>query len=94
MFGAAIVVILNDELAGLGEWALIAQGVILLVVIVFFSPRLRRRDCGAAGKMEEAVGEGCSRSDGLNKVWAFAAPPHTASASARRTSPRWGEDSR
>lgn len=36
MFGAAIVVILNDELAGLGEWALIAQGVILLVVIVFF----------------------------------------------------------
>lgn len=36
MFGAAIVVILNDELAGLGEWALITQGVILLVVIVFF----------------------------------------------------------
>ena len=36
MFGAAIVVILNDELAGLGEWALIGQGVILLVVIVFF----------------------------------------------------------
>lgn len=36
MFGAAIVVFMNDYLAGFGEWALIAQGCILLVVIVFF----------------------------------------------------------
>jgi branched-chain amino acid transport system permease protein len=27
---------MNDYLAGFGEWALIAQGCILLVVIVFF----------------------------------------------------------
>jgi branched-chain amino acid transport system permease protein len=36
MFGAAIVVFMNDYLAGFGEWALIAQGCILLIVIVFF----------------------------------------------------------
>lgn len=36
MFGAAIVVFMNDYLAGFGEWALIAQGCILLAVIVFF----------------------------------------------------------
>jgi branched-chain amino acid transport system permease protein len=36
MFGAAIIILMNDLLAGLGEWALIAQGVVLLVVIVFF----------------------------------------------------------
>jgi branched-chain amino acid transport system permease protein len=35
-FGAAIIIWLNDYLAGFGEWALISQGVILLVVIVFF----------------------------------------------------------
>jgi branched-chain amino acid transport system permease protein len=27
---------MNDYLAGFGEWALIAQGCILLIVIVFF----------------------------------------------------------
>jgi branched-chain amino acid transport system permease protein len=36
MFGSAIVVFMNDYLAGFGEWALIAQGCILLIVIVFF----------------------------------------------------------
>lgn len=36
IFGAGIIIMLNDYLAGFGEWALISQGVILLVVIVFF----------------------------------------------------------
>jgi len=36
MFGAGIIVLMNDYLAGFGEWALIAQGCILLVVVVFF----------------------------------------------------------
>jgi branched-chain amino acid transport system permease protein len=36
MFGAGIIILLNDYLAGFGEWALVSQGVILLVVIVFF----------------------------------------------------------
>lgn len=35
-FGAFIIVWLNEELAGFGEWALITQGIILLVVIIFF----------------------------------------------------------
>ena len=34
--GAGIVIWLNDYLAGFGEWALISQGIILLLVIVFF----------------------------------------------------------
>jgi branched-chain amino acid transport system permease protein len=36
MVGAAIVIALNDYLAQFGEWALIAQGAILLSVILFF----------------------------------------------------------
>ncbi len=36
MFGAGIIILLNDYLAGFGEWALVSQGVILLVIIVFF----------------------------------------------------------
>jgi branched-chain amino acid transport system permease protein len=36
MFGAGIIVLMNDYLAGFGEWALIAQGFILLAVVVFF----------------------------------------------------------
>lgn len=36
IFGAGIIIWLNDYLAGFGEWALISQGVILLLVIVFF----------------------------------------------------------
>ena len=34
--GAIVIVVLNDQLAAFGEWALIAQGAILLVVIIFF----------------------------------------------------------
>jgi branched-chain amino acid transport system permease protein len=36
VFGAAGIILINDHLAAFGEWALISQGVILLVVIVFF----------------------------------------------------------
>jgi len=36
VFGAAGIILINDYLAGFGEWALISQGAILLVVIVFF----------------------------------------------------------
>ena len=36
VFGAGIIILLNDHLAAFGEWALISQGVILLIVIVFF----------------------------------------------------------
>lgn len=36
LFGAGIIIWLNEELAGFGEWALITQGLILLVVLVFF----------------------------------------------------------
>jgi branched-chain amino acid transport system permease protein len=36
VFGAAIIILLNDYLAGFGEWALVSQGAILLTVIVFF----------------------------------------------------------
>ena len=36
MFGAGIIVLMNDHLASFGEWALIAQGFILLAVVVFF----------------------------------------------------------
>lgn len=36
MFGAAIIIFLNDFFAQFGEWALICQGIILLVVVVFF----------------------------------------------------------
>jgi len=35
-FGAAIIIWLNEHLSAFGEWALITQGVILLLVIVFF----------------------------------------------------------
>lgn len=36
MLGAGIVILMNDELAQFGEWALITQGAILLLVIIFF----------------------------------------------------------
>lgn len=36
IFGAGIIIWLNEQLAGFGEWALITQGIILLVVLVFF----------------------------------------------------------
>ncbi|MGL4290348.1 MAG: branched-chain amino acid ABC transporter permease, partial [Phreatobacter sp.] len=35
-FGAGIIILINDLLAGTGEWALVLQGVIFLVVILFF----------------------------------------------------------
>ncbi len=36
MVGAAVIIWMNDYLAQFGEWSLIAQGVILLLVIIFF----------------------------------------------------------
>ncbi|WP_370302265.1 branched-chain amino acid ABC transporter permease [Pseudooceanicola sp.] len=36
MVGAAFVIFMNDSLAQFGEWSLIAQGTILLLVILFF----------------------------------------------------------
>lgn len=36
VFGAAIIIWLNDRLSGFGQWALITQGVILLLVVTFF----------------------------------------------------------
>ncbi len=45
MVGAGIVIMLNDYLAGFGEWSLIAQGAIMLLVIIF----LRRGVVGELG---------------------------------------------
>lgn len=36
MVGAGLVIWMNDELSQFGEWSLIAQGAILLLVIIFF----------------------------------------------------------
>jgi len=36
MVGAGLIILLNDYLSSFGEWALISQGVILLIVIIFF----------------------------------------------------------
>lgn len=36
MVGAAAIIVMNDELAKFGEWALITQGVTLILVILFF----------------------------------------------------------
>lgn len=36
LFGAAIIILLNDTLSSAGEWALVLQGVIFLIVLVFF----------------------------------------------------------
>lgn len=49
VFGAGIIIWLNDHLSGLGEWALIAQGIILLLVVMFF-----RR--GFVGELAALVG--------------------------------------
>ncbi|MDX5356174.1 MAG: branched-chain amino acid ABC transporter permease [Rhodobacterales bacterium] len=54
MVGAGVIIWLNDHLAQFGEWALISQGAILLLVIIFFrrglvgelSALLRRRKTG------------------------------------------------
>lgn len=64
VFGAAGIILLNDYLAGFGEWALVSQGVILLVVIVFFrrgivgelaalAKYLRRRNATAETKAKQ-----------------------------------------
>jgi len=45
MVGAGIVIVLNDYLAGFGEWSLIAQGAVMLLVIIF----LRRGVVGELG---------------------------------------------
>jgi branched-chain amino acid transport system permease protein len=45
MVGAGIVIVLNDYLAGFGEWSLVAQGAIMLLVIIF----LRRGVVGELG---------------------------------------------
>jgi len=45
MVGAGIVIMLNDYLAGFGEWSLVAQGAIMLLVIIF----LRRGVVGELG---------------------------------------------
>jgi branched-chain amino acid transport system permease protein len=45
MVGAGMVIVLNDYLAGFGEWSLIAQGAIMLLVIIF----LRRGVVGELG---------------------------------------------
>ena len=47
LVGAAIILVMNDELAQFGEWALIAQGIILILVILFF----RRGVVGEAGAL-------------------------------------------
>ena len=57
MVGAVIIILLNDFLAQFGEWSLISQGVIMLVVIIFLrrgvvgeiDALLRRRKAAAAG---------------------------------------------
>jgi branched-chain amino acid transport system permease protein len=47
MVGAGIIIVLNDKLAQFGEWALIAQGIILILVILF----VRRGVVGEAGAL-------------------------------------------
>jgi branched-chain amino acid transport system permease protein len=47
MVGAGIIILLNDFLARFGEWSLISQGVIMLMVIIF----LRR---GVVGEIDAA----------------------------------------
>ncbi|MBW8640682.1 branched-chain amino acid ABC transporter permease [Hoeflea sp. WL0058] len=48
MVGAGLVIWMNDELSQFGEWSLIAQGAILLLVIIFF-----RR--GVVGEVQNLV---------------------------------------
>ncbi|EAQ02041.1 inner-membrane translocator [Pseudooceanicola batsensis HTCC2597] len=59
--GAGIVIFMNDELAQFGEWSLIAQGIILLLVILFF-----RR--GVVGEIIAVLHKRrAGRSEGLTK---------------------------
>lgn len=57
MVGAGIVILLNDYLAQFAEWALICQGVILLMVILFF----RRGVVGELGALARRVKKGGSK---------------------------------
>jgi len=47
MVGAGIVIVMNDHLASFGEWSLITQGAIMLLVIIF----LRRGVVGELGAL-------------------------------------------
>jgi branched-chain amino acid transport system permease protein len=58
VFGAGIIILLNDHLAAFGEWALISQGAILLVVVVFF----RRGFVGEIGALARLLGGWFARS--------------------------------
>lgn len=73
MFGAAIVVFMNDYLAGFGEWALIAQGCILLVVIVFF----RRGFVGELTALLAALTRRAGRRDAVSLAIEPAAGPQS-----------------
>ena len=55
---------MNDYLAGFGEWALIAQGCILLVVIVFF----RRGFVGELTALAAFLRAGARRGEGTVPV--------------------------
>ena len=57
MVGAGIVILLNDYLAQFAEWALICQGVILLMVILFF----RRGVVGELGVLARRLTRGGSK---------------------------------
>ena len=88
MFGAAIVVFMNDYLAGFGEWALIAQGCILLVVIVFFRRGFRRRTdraCRVAGQARGPAPRNIAHDRICGRVNALAGRFKTRCRSARRT---------
>lgn len=58
MVGAGFIIVLNEHLASFGEWALITQGVILLLVILFlrrglvgeFNALMRRRQAKRDGQ--------------------------------------------
>ncbi len=68
MFGAAIVVFMNDYLAGFGEWALIAQGCILLVVIVFFRRGFVGELTALAAFLTRRAGSGGTASPSIEPV--------------------------
>jgi branched-chain amino acid transport system permease protein len=71
MVGAGLIILLNDYLSSFGEWALISQGIILLIVIIFFRRglvgelnALMRKMRTKAGSEASASPELASRSPG------------------------------
>ncbi len=71
MVGAGLIILLNDYLSSFGEWALISQGIILLIVIIFFRRglvgelnALKRKMRAKAGPKASASVELASRSPG------------------------------